>query len=96
MAREWVDAGDGPTVVGGDFNLPVESSIFQRHWGDLINSFSAAGTGWGVTKRTTAIGVRIDHVLVGREWRVVSSFVGPEIGSDHLPLVTDLVLAPRR
>ncbi len=89
-ARRWVDAGRGPTIVGGDFNLPDESAIFQGHWGDLTDAFGAAGNGFGTTKRTRLIGVRIDHVLVGPGWRVLAAFVGPAIGSDHRPLVVDL------
>ncbi len=89
-ARRWVNRGRGPTIVGGDFNLPAESTIFRNHWGDLTDAFSAAGNGFGTTKHTRWIGIRIDHVLVGPGWEVRNAFVGPAVGSDHHPLVVDL------
>lgn len=35
----------------------------------------------------------IDHALVGRAWRVLDFRVGPEIGSDHRPLVVRVGMA---
>ena len=37
-------------------------------------------------------GVRIDHVLTGDGWRCRRCWVGPDVGSDHLPLLADLSL----
>jgi vancomycin resistance protein VanJ len=80
----------GPAViVGGDFNMPVESAIYRRHWSDLDNAFSDGGWGWGFTKHTRRLGVRIDHLLAGKVWRCRQAWVGPDVGSDHLPLIAD-------
>jgi endonuclease/exonuclease/phosphatase (EEP) superfamily protein YafD len=81
-----------PTIVAGDFNLPVESAIYRTHWGDLRNAFSRAGIGTGYTKHTRYWGVRIDHVLASGDIGTHRSFVGRDVGSDHLPLIADLVL----
>lgn len=96
-AHEWILAGaEQPTVVVGDFNLPVESAVYRRHWGTLRNAFGRAGLGTGYTKRTRFWGVRIDHVLMSREIGASGSFLGHDVGSDHLPVIADLVLpAPR-
>ena len=92
LARRWVEQGDGPLLVLGDFNTPVESRIFRQHWGHLTNAFSAAGTGLGMTKHNGWIRVRIDHVLASDEWHVERVQVGSETYSDHRPLVADLIL----
>lgn len=92
LARGWSDQGKGPFLVAGDFNTPVESAIYRRYFGDLSNAFSRAGLGLGITKRTRLIGVRIDHVLMGPGWRALRAEVGPELGSDHRPMIADLVL----
>ena len=92
LARRWVSEGTGPLIVLGDFNTPVESRIFQRHWGDLTDAFSAAGTGLGMTKYNGWIRARIDHVLASQEWRVTRAIVGPDTHSDHRPLIVDLTL----
>jgi vancomycin resistance protein VanJ len=93
LARRWVDAAHGPTIVAGDFNTPVESRIFQEHWGDLVDAFSRVGAGLGMTKYNGWIRIRIDHVLADRVWwRPVRARMGDDLGSDHRPLIVDLVL----
>jgi endonuclease/exonuclease/phosphatase (EEP) superfamily protein YafD len=92
QARRWVDAVEGPALVVGDFNLPVESVIYGRYWGDLRNGFSRSGIGFGYTRISRWIRARIDHVLVRGDLTVRKAFVGPDFGSDHLPMVAELVL----
>lgn len=92
LAAKWVRAGKGPTIVAGDFNTPVESRIFQGAWGQFTDAFSRAGFGFGMTKLNGWIRVRIDHVLTGAGWYPDHVEVGPDLGSDHLPLIVDLTL----
>jgi endonuclease/exonuclease/phosphatase family metal-dependent hydrolase len=96
LARRWVDAGVAvehlPLIVAGDFNTPLESHIFQSHWGDLTDAFSRAGVGLGMSKYNGWIRVRIDHLLVNDDWHVSRAFVGDDLASDHRPVVADLVL----
>ncbi len=77
-------------VVAGDFNTPVESHIFRDHWSGFRDCHSAAGWGFGFTKRTRRIGTRIDHVLAGRGLACVSASVGDRQGGDHGPVVVDI------
>lgn len=94
LARSWAAEAPGPlTLVVGDFNTPVESHLFRENWGGFRDCHATAGWGFGFTKRTRRIGVRIDHVLTGPalqcfEVRTVSGFRG-----DHRPLVT--LVGPR-
>ncbi|HEX5633393.1 MAG TPA: endonuclease/exonuclease/phosphatase family protein [Gemmatimonadales bacterium] len=91
QARRWVDSLGGPRIVVGDFNLPVESGIWQDSWASLVDAHEAAGLGFGFTRLNGWIRVRIDHVLTDGAWRPVRSTVGPDYGSDHLPVIVDLV-----
>jgi vancomycin resistance protein VanJ len=91
MTRAWLGELGPAVIVAGDFNMPVESAIYRRHWSDLGNSFSEAGWGWGFTKQTRWFGVRIDHVLHGKAWECRRVWLGPDVGSDHRPLIVDLV-----
>ncbi len=93
QGRAWADSAGGPLIVMGDFNSPVESSIYQEYWGDLQNAFSRAGFGFGSTRLSRWIRVRIDHVLVGEDWRVLKAFVGPKLGSDHRPMIAHIALS---
>ncbi|WP_325310989.1 endonuclease/exonuclease/phosphatase family protein [Longimicrobium sp.] len=91
LARAWVDRGTAPRLVVGDFNTPVESRIFQEHWGGLTDAWEAAGRGFGWTKDNGWIRVRIDHVLMGPGWRARRISTSPDnAGSDHHPVIVDL------
>lgn len=85
---------DGPVIVAGDFNSPAHSNIFRTKWSSYDNSFSHAGFGFGhtvcVEQGELEFSARIDHVLCSRHWIPVRCWVGPDVGSDHRPLIADL------
>jgi endonuclease/exonuclease/phosphatase family metal-dependent hydrolase len=89
-ASRWVDRVGCPVVLAGDFNLTEDSAIYRRFWSGRANAFMAAGLGWGHTKFTRHFGVRIDHVLAGPGFSFRSCRVGPDVGSDHRPVLADL------
>jgi vancomycin resistance protein VanJ len=90
----WTSRLSQSPIVAGDFNMPTDSSLYRRDWGNYRNAFSDAGLGFGYTEwpriRGLSWGVRIDHVLMGSGWCCLACWVGADIGSDHLPLVADL------
>jgi endonuclease/exonuclease/phosphatase (EEP) superfamily protein YafD len=91
VTKQWLGEMGSAVIAAGDFNMPMESAIYRRHWSDLGNSFSEAGWGWGFTKQTRWFGVRIDHVLHGSAWQCRKAWVGPDVGSDHRPMIVDLL-----
>lgn len=94
-ARRRIEQGVVPTVIAGDFNLPIESAIYRTDWRDLQNVFSHCGRGFGHTKLTRAFGIRIDHVLTTDHWQCVDARVlTSPYGGDHAPLIVDLLLLP--
>lgn len=95
QAREWAEAEGVPFLVAGDFNTPVESRIYRRWWSDLANAFSEQGLGFGMTRYNGWIRVRIDHVLTSPQLEVKRAVVGSDVGSDHLPVIVDVVRAER-
>lgn len=88
------------TIVAGDFNMPVDSAIYRQAWNGYNNAFSTAGIGYGWTQRAkvkrlaASIGIRIDHILTGKGVGPHLCEVGPDVGSDHLPLIADVELKP--
>ncbi len=87
----------GPIVVAGDFNSTVSSLVIRK----LLNkgfedAFSVAGNGYGYTYgQYTPLHypfMRIDHILINKDWKVVDCFTGNSIGSDHSPVIADLEL----
>lgn len=82
-------------VLGGDFNVPVESDFYRDYWSSFQNALSLQGHGLCYTKYTRFHGVRIDHVLADENWIIRSAQVGPALGGDHRPVIVDLSLAIR-
>jgi len=90
----WAMHGDRtiPTVVAGTFALPVESTVFRDRWGFLTDAFDASGSGFGWTYRASPwVRQRVDHVLLNDSApRSSGTWVGPDLGLAHLPIVADL------
>jgi vancomycin resistance protein VanJ len=90
-AEAWIRKRDThPAIVAGDFNMPTDSAIYRHNWRGWSDAFESIGTGLGHTKFTSLWGIRIDHVLFDDRWEAVSSRVGPDVGSDHRPLIVTL------
>lgn len=92
-------AEDPAVVVLGDLNL----TQFSPRWGELLESGRLAdsrrGRGLMGTWRVQVpkLGWRpplprrtLDHMLHGGDLVVVDRRVGPDLGSDHLPIVADI------
>jgi len=89
--RQWLSRFPEPMLVVGDFNLPSDSSIYGNAWSRYHDAFTQAGWGWGYSKWTRWYGIRIDHILFDHGWVATSCRLGKDVGSDHLPLIADLV-----
>ncbi len=87
----WADEVPDPVVLVGDFNTPRESCIFRHYLGKYSDAFTEAGCGWGYTFIGAKTTVRIDHILLGSGWRCQHAWIGPDVGSPHLPVVADLI-----
>ena len=93
-----VDGTAGPLIVAGDLN----TSPWSPHFRDLLAATglrnAALGHGWLATWPVWFWPARIpiDHVLVRGPVEVASVARGPDVGSDHFPVVADLTLAAGR
>ncbi len=88
--EQFTENLDDPVLIMGDFNTPMESVLYRRHWDHFGNAFSAVGFGFGTTHISTSSSVRIDHILYGAGWRAQGCWIGPAVGSPHRPLVADM------
>ncbi len=81
-----------PLIVSGDFNSTAHNRAFYRlaERMNLQDAFKVAGQDWGATYHARAPFARIDFVLAGPEWEVVSAHVPDVLLSDHRPLVVKL------
>ncbi|MGE3805938.1 MAG: endonuclease/exonuclease/phosphatase family protein [Gemmataceae bacterium] len=88
-----------PTIVAGDFNSTRFAPPFldMCHRARLCDAGCAQSFGrtWPAGAKHFILGFRIDHVLIGPGWRVLDWHIGPDVGSDHYPVVADLELLKR-
>jgi endonuclease/exonuclease/phosphatase family metal-dependent hydrolase len=87
----WVAEAPGPVLLAGDFNMPPESAVYRRDWSRYTDAFGTAGFGTGYTWFCPYHGLRIDHIMAGSGWRCLGCWVGPNVGSDHRPLIAEWV-----
>jgi endonuclease/exonuclease/phosphatase (EEP) superfamily protein YafD len=93
LASRWALESNAraPLLIAGDFNLPVESTIFRKHWASFTDAFESRGNGLGWTKREGRwLRIRIDHVLTTDDGpQPVRVVVGADALSDHQPVIAD-------
>jgi len=84
--------GDEPVILVGDLNLtpwaPTFAALLEA--GNLRDASIVRGLTATWPTRHAAVGLLIDHVLVNPKVTVLGSRIGPDIGSDHQPVLADL------
>lgn len=80
-------------LIMGDFNMSPRMRLLRDF--AARNGLRVTPTGrptWPSTIRGRSLpGLwQIDHLLVGRDWRVTAIRIGPDVGSDHRGFVADL------
>jgi endonuclease/exonuclease/phosphatase (EEP) superfamily protein YafD len=85
-----------PFLVMGDFNAAPWSRAFVRLRGALGACDTRAGFGAQTSYPADGwlLRIPIDHVLASCAIGVHDRRVGPAVGSDHLPVIADLVVPP--
>jgi vancomycin resistance protein VanJ len=90
-------ADDTPLIILGDFNMMRIQEQYRRvATSGLTDAFRAAGVGRGVTWPVRYGGwrlipvLRLDYIWLSPEIRPRTARVGPDAGSDHLPVIADL------
>ncbi len=87
-----VKSSKGPLVLIGDLNVTVWSNSYQK----LIDKTGLVNTrqGFGLLPSWPSLlpflMIPIDHCLVSGELSVSDIKIGPDVGSDHLPLIVEL------
>ncbi len=96
LMEKAVGASDLPTLVAGDFNAPTDSRMMDMLRKTLLDGFTDAGLGYDYTRPANFPWVGIDHILATPEWAFTRCRVGPDVGSDHLPMIAEVVLTSPR
>lgn len=88
-------------IVAGDFNLtPWSRPLREVDRGMGLERRDRAIPTWPARRRLRGHLIAllpvlpIDHLYAGAGWRTVRIYRGPDVGSDHYPVVADLALEP--
>lgn len=87
-----------PSIVAGDLNATRYCNVMRslaygkNGFAHLSDAAASLRFSWPNTWSWWAMGIRIDHVLVTDDWRVIDAKQGTDIGSDHMPIVVTLSL----
>nr|WP_255490857.1 endonuclease/exonuclease/phosphatase family protein [Spartinivicinus marinus] len=88
----WLKYQSNPVVLLGDLNTTPWGYSFKK----LINTANLKSTRTGAGLLPTWPGklplIPIDHILLSKSLEVISVEVGPDIGSDHLPMIAEIGL----
>ncbi len=83
LVIDQLKAGDGPTLLGGDFNVSKHESLIQQFEEAGYKSVQSSEITW---RRRPYV---LDHIFYSRELRPVSHLVKATPSSDHHALVAE-------
>ncbi|OCR01487.1 hypothetical protein BCD67_18495 [Oscillatoriales cyanobacterium USR001] len=91
---KYVAEAQNPVIVIGDLNVTMWSPFYKSmvETGGLRNARSGFGILPTWPTYRPLISIPIDHCLVSGDIQVLNIRLGRQVGSDHLPLITDLVI----
>jgi endonuclease/exonuclease/phosphatase (EEP) superfamily protein YafD len=85
-----IKSSDLPTLLAGDLNTPPTHHAIRRLSADLESSFEVKGVGPGWSFPSGMPMVRIDHIFLSAKLKTTQCRLGPKLGSDHLPLISEI------
>lgn len=85
-----IRTSDLPTLLAGDLNTPPTHHAIKSLSAALESSFEAKGVGPGWSFPSGVPMVRIDHIFLSGQLKTTQCRLGPKLGSDHLPLISEI------
>ncbi len=92
LIREKLDETKKPFVFCADLNSVPSSYVYNTIQEGLTDAFLARGFGWGATYHKFSPSLRIDVMLMSKQWSTVQYYAPKLPLSDHFPIVTDMQL----
>ena len=92
LIRAEIDKSPFPVIVVGDFNNNQFSYAYREIKGELNDTFSEAGKGFGQTYNLMGFPMRIDFILTDPRIETRSHITYKNELSDHYPIRAELDL----
>ena len=95
--KRYAATSQQPTIVMGDLNISMWSPYYRSaiEGSGLYNArqgFGVLPTHSIIAPQIAALSAPLDHCLVSFDVRVKEFRLGPAIGSDHLPIIAELLI----
>jgi endonuclease/exonuclease/phosphatase family metal-dependent hydrolase len=90
--KPYLNNSPYPEIFCGDFNEVSSSRIYVDLKGDRQDAFIKKGFGIGRTFAYMSPTLRIDYILVNKQFKVLQTKRDKILLSDHYPVITDLEL----
>lgn len=87
----WAQRVDSPVLVVGDLNTTPWSRGLKTAASAGLKRATGLAPTWPVVTRFSTL-IPIDHVLASTHWWVQDRNRGPDVGSDHRPVLVTLVM----
>ena len=88
MVREHILDSPYPVIIGGDFNDPPVSYSYRQFNSFLTDGFRERGLGAGITYHGVIPFLRIDYIMMSKNFEVLDFNVIKAKYSDHYPVET--------
>lgn len=95
ILNEHLSQVEYPTVICGDLNNTPFSRIYKLLKGDMFDTFSEAGSGFGRTYSLIGMPFRIDYIFADQSFEVLDHQNFDVELSDHYPIMATLKLKPQ-
>ncbi len=94
VLADYVSKLQSPVIVVGDFNTSIWSPYYQQfvEKTGLRNGRHGFGIQPSWPTFLPLFYMPIDHCLLSSEFQVLNSRIGENVGSDHLPIITDVAI----
>lgn len=90
---EDVNLSSEPVIIVGDLNVSMWSAFYSEFSNSgLINARQGFGLHNTWPAGLNILGIPIDHIIISPKLNVKSFTTGPNIGSDHLPIIAEIYL----
>ncbi len=84
-------------ILAGDLNLQPEGIAYSKLGKIGVNAFEQSGVGFGYTAHASLPCARVDHILIAKSLSTNRTWVPSDIrASDHLPIVSEVIVPPNR
>ena len=92
IINEWASTKSN-VIIAGDFNMSVSDSLYRQKLSSYKNAISSVGNGFNATvdykyRGFSVPGIRVDHILLSKEFNIEKARVLETLGGDHYPVLS--------